>query len=58
VTIAPQRFVIADRHSMAPAGISPSGGVTYSDAAASLLAQDRATQAALQIISSHEVAAA
>ena len=58
VTIAPQRFVIADRDSMAPAGISPSGGVTYSDAAASLLAQNRATQAALQIITSHEVAAA
>jgi hypothetical protein len=58
VTVAPQRFVIADRVSMASASISSSAGVTYSDAAASLLAQNRATKSALQIISSHEVPAA
>ena len=58
VEIAPQSFVIADRTSLAPAGIGTSTGTTYSDARASLnvaLAQNPSKRAALQIVASHEI---
>lgn len=60
VKIAPQSFVIADRTTLAPAGISAAGS-TYSDAQADLkaaLSSAPARNAALQIVASHELGAA
>jgi hypothetical protein len=58
VKVAPLSFVIADRSSLSPAGISPASGTTFSDAVAALngvIAQTPAKAAALQIASLHEV---
>lgn len=59
--IAPQKFVITDKSSLTPAGIGPTQGTTYSDAAAFLraaTAQTPAQGATLQIVANHELAAA
>jgi hypothetical protein len=59
--IAPQMFVITDKSSLSLAGIGPTPGTTYSEAAAFLraaIAQKPAQIATLQIVAKHELAAA
>lgn len=56
VSVKPQRFVIADRNTLAAAGIS-SQNTTYSDVKARLTAQTPVLRLSLQIVASHEMTA-
>ena len=58
LTVAPQKFVVTDRNTLALAGIGSASGASYTNAQASLdaaLSKNPAARATLQIVATHEL---
>jgi hypothetical protein len=57
ISIAPQRFTVADTSTLASAGLTPAAGVTYTEAKALRAKALPAQRAQFQILAIHEMAA-
>jgi hypothetical protein len=56
VRVQEPAYVVVDAHTLAPSGLGPAGGITYSEAQALLISSNR--RGSLRIVSVHETAVA